>query len=263
MKSMRTNGGNARIIVLIAIILAVAALAAYFFLGKTSGPLPQTEVTDEALLEDEAAMPAEESGDASGADAAQGPSSFDLAAAVAPRALGNPDAPIKIIEYASMTCSHCGHFHTNVFPALKSRYIDTGKVFFEFREFPLNDPALKATITARCLPVDKYEAFISVLFKTQGQWDGNLDYMKALRQNAKLAGLNDATFDACHDAPMLKLKIAENMQEAKDKWNINATPTFIINEGEEILSGARPIEEFERIFRKITDGAVGEAAPVE
>ena len=188
---------------------------------------------------------------------------IDVAAAMAPRAIGNPNAPIKIIEYASMTCSHCAHFHNDILPALKSKYIDTGKVYLEFREFPLNDPALKATLTARCLPEEQYENFVSLLFKSQDQWAGGIDYMGTLKQNAKLAGMSDATFEACHAEPMLKLKIAENMQVAKDKWKIAATPTFIINDGAEVIEGAQPLESFERVFRKITDGAVGEAPPVE
>ncbi|PZO77774.1 MAG: disulfide bond formation protein DsbA, partial [Micavibrio aeruginosavorus] len=69
-----------------------------------------------------------------------GPVTIDIEKAFSPRTIGNADAPIKIIEYASMTCGHCAHFHNDVLPALKEKYVDTGKVFIEFREFPLNDP---------------------------------------------------------------------------------------------------------------------------
>ena len=189
--------------------------------------------------------------------------SIDVAKATGVRAIGNPNAPIKIIEYASMTCSHCAHFHNDILPGLKAKYIDTGKVYLEFREFPLDDAALKGTLTARCLPEDKYESFVSLLFKNQEQWAHNVDYMNSLKQNAKLAGMSDATFEACHNEPMLKLKLAENMQTAKDKWQINATPTFIINDGAEKIEGAQPLENFERVFRKVTNGAVGEAPAVE
>jgi protein-disulfide isomerase len=191
------------------------------------------------------------------------PVAIDLAKATGVRAIGNENAPIKIIEYASLTCSHCAHFHNEILPGLKAKYIDTGKVYLEFREFPLDDAALKATLTARCLPEDKYESFVALLFKSQEQWARNVDYMTSLRQNAKLAGMSDATFDACQNEPMLKLKVAENMQVAKDKWKISATPTFIVNEGTETIQGAQPLENFERVFRKITDGAVGEAPAVE
>src|SRR5690606_5956770 len=109
-------------------------------------------------------------------------------------------------------------FHNDVYPALKTKYIDTGKVFMEFREFPLNDPALKATITARCLPADKYEGFVSLLFKTQDKWAGAVGYINKLRQNAKLAGVRDAHFDACHEATALNMRLADQMQTAHDKY---------------------------------------------
>lgn len=192
-----------------------------------------------------------------------GAAKIDVAKATGVRAIGNPDAPIKIIEYASLTCSHCAHFHNDILPEMKTKYIDTGKVYLEFREFPLNDPALKAALTARCLPEDKYEGFTSLLFKTQDHWAGNMDYMVSLRQNAKLAGMSDETFDACQANNDLKIKVAERMQEGKDKWKIEATPTFVINDGAEKISGAVPLTEFERVFRKVSNGAVGEAPKVE
>ena len=188
---------------------------------------------------------------------------IDVAKAMGTRSIGDANAPIKIIEYASLTCSHCAHFHNDILPALKTKYVDTGKVYIEFREFPLDDAALKGTLTARCLPEDKYESFVSLLFKNQEQWAHNVDYMTSLKQNAKLAGMSDATFEACHNEPMLKMQIAESMQTGKDKWKISATPTFIINDGAETVQGAQPLENFERVFRKITNGAVGEAPAVE
>jgi protein-disulfide isomerase len=188
---------------------------------------------------------------------------IDVAKAMSPRSLGNANAPIKIVEYASLTCSHCAHFHNDILPALKTKYIDTGKVYMEFREFPLDDAALKGTLTARCLPEEKYESFVSLLFKSQHQWAHNVDYMNTLKQNAKLAGMSDATFEACHNEPMLKMQIAESMQVGKDQWKIAATPTFIINDGAETIQGAQPLESFERVFRKVTNGAVGEAPAVE
>lgn len=188
---------------------------------------------------------------------------LDVEKIFAPRAIGKPDAPIKIVEYASLTCSHCAHFHNDVLPELKSKYIDTGKVYFEFREFPLNDPALKGALTARCLPEDKYEGFVTLLFKTQEHWAGGLDYVAALKQNAKLAGMSDATFEACQNNAELKDRMAKAMQEGQDKWKINATPTFVINDGAEVISGAQPLAEFERVFRKVSGDAVGEAPAVE
>ena len=213
--------------------------------AETSEPAPAAEDTTSTV-----AAPAEAG-------------TIDIEKVFAPRAIGSIDAPIKIIEYASLTCSHCAHFHNDVLPELKSKYIDTGKVYLEFREFPLNDPALKAALTARCLPESKYESFVGLLFKTQEHWAGSLDYMPALKQNAKLAGMSDATFEACHAEPALKEKMAQSMQAAQDKWKISATPTFIVNDGAEVISGAQPLAEFERVFRKVSGDAVGAAPAVE
>lgn len=269
-----TRGSAMPVILLLVSIAAIAAAGWFYISSKQPSVVAEEGVVEEALEAElpatvesalpettEPAVPAEETPAPEAAGST--PVTIDVARAVGVRAIGNPDAPIKIIEYASMTCSHCAHFHNDILPALKSKYIDTGKVYLEFREFPLNDPALKATLTARCLPEDQYENFVSLLFKSQDQWASGIDYMASLKQNAKLAGMSDATFEACQAEPMLKLKVAENMQEAKDKWNISATPTFIINDGAETISGAQPLENFERVFRKITDGAVGEAPAVE
>lgn len=188
---------------------------------------------------------------------------IDLTKIMSPRLMGSDEAPIKIIEYASLTCSHCAHFHNDILPILKEKYIDAGSVQFEFREFPLNDPALKATITARCLPEDKYEKFVSLLFKTQDKWAGGMDYMLSLKQNAKLAGLSEGQFEACHANGDIKSKIAESMQEAQDKWKIESTPTFIINDGQEVIKGAVAVEEFERVFRKVSNNVIGAVPAVE
>jgi protein-disulfide isomerase len=231
--------------------------------------VPAPEESDAPAATDEAANApvSEETGTDTTAtpetETAKGDVKIDVKKALGLRAIGNPNAPIKVVEYASLTCSHCAHFYNDIMPQLKTKYIDTGKVYFEFRDFPLNDPALKGTLTARCLPEDKYEGFVALLYKTQDQWAGGMDYMQSLKQNAKLAGMSDETFDACQNEPALKLELAKMMQEAKDKWNISATPTFVINDGKEVISGAVPLEEFERVFRKVSGDGVGEAPPVE
>src|SRR5947209_14674871 len=88
-------------------------------------------------------------------------------------ALGDPQAPITVIEYASMTCPHCAHFHLTTFPELKKRYIDTGKVRFVFREFPLDPVATGAFMLARCAGNDRYFALLDLLFHEQRQWAVN------------------------------------------------------------------------------------------
>lgn len=181
----------------------------------------------------------------------------DLDAIKAPRFVGSPDAPVKIVEYASLTCSHCAHFHKDTYPELKTKYIDTGLVSIEFREFPLNASALDAAVIARCLPSDRYESYTSLLFKTQDDWTVKPDYIVSLKQNAKLAGLSETQADACLADVRIKQFIAQGVKDATAKWKIESTPTFIINDGKEKISGAMPLYEFERVFRVVTDGKVG------
>lgn len=276
------QNGNTVLPLLVGIVLiAVLGIGGWFYLKKTPVQQPAEEALTVAADEETTPVAAEEQVPEESTPSPvvesvtttqeaepemstpSSPVSIDVAKALAPRTYGNEKAPVKIIEYASLTCSHCAHFFNDTFPELKTKYIDTGKVFFEYRDFPLNDPALKASIAARCLPEDKYEGFVSLLYKTQDHWAGTVDYMSSLRQNAKLAGMSDETFDACQAEKKIQLGIADGMQAAQDKWKISATPTFIINDGAETISGAVPLTEFERAFRKVTNNAVGEAPKVE
>ena len=159
------------------------------------------------------------------------------------RTLGDPKAPVHIEEFASLSCSHCAHFEEAIFPELKKKYIDTGKVFYTFTDFPTNAPALDGAIVARCLPPERYFPFIVTLFATQEQWAFSAGYKDALRQYSKLAGLNDAKFDACLADKKLKDGIIQQMQERGQSKKVNSTPSFLIND--KLLVGAMPIENFD------------------
>ena len=125
------------------------------------------------------------------------PSPLTIQPILGTRAVGDPNAPVKITELFSLTCGHCAEFHNNTYPSIKSEYVDTGKVYYVYQEFPLNKPALDASMIARCLPSERYAGFIDLLFKNQEAWALVDDYKSALRQNAKLAGMSDQEFDAC------------------------------------------------------------------
>jgi protein-disulfide isomerase len=113
------------------------------------------------------------------------------------KSLGNEKAPVTVIEYASMTCSHCANFHATVYPVMKSKYIDTGKVRFIFREFPLDAIATAAFMLARCAPGDKYFPMIDVLFEQQKNWAFTKENAKGLLAIAKQAGFTEKSFEAC------------------------------------------------------------------
>lgn len=159
--------------------------------------------------------------------------------------LGDPDAPITVIEYASMTCPHCASFHTDTLPQLKEQYIDTGKVKFILREFPLDNLAAAASLLARCVEQDKYYDFVDVLFEKQSQWANADDPLQELRQISKLAGFTEARFNSClRDQEKLDY-IQQVRDTGNQKYDIRSTPTLIINgqklEGNQSISALQQV----------------------
>lgn len=159
------------------------------------------------------------------------------------RTLGDPKAPVHVEEFASLTCGHCAHFENDIFPEFKKKYIDTGKVFYTFTDFPLNAPALDAAMLARCLPPERYFPFVVLLFGSQEQWAFGANSKDALRMNAKLAGLTDDKITACLADKKLKEGIIQSMQERGQANKVNSTPSFLVNGT--LLTGALPIEQFD------------------
>lgn len=151
------------------------------------------------------------------------------------RTLGSPNAPIKMLEYAAPTCPVCARFDMTVFPLVRQNYIDTGKVFYIFRVFPLenNGPADGAAeAVARCLPADKYFWFIDLLFRNQKSWDpeyGITDLRGALIRQAKVAGMTVEKFDQCLADKNQIDRINQVAQDGEQKYNIQGTPTIVIN----------------------------------
>lgn len=144
-------------------------------------------------------------------------------------AMGAEDAPITIIEYASMTCPHCKNFHETTWPELKTNWIDTGKVRFIFREFPFDRPGLAAAMLARCGGEQRFFGFIDVLFAQQARWSRSQDPMAELRNIAALGGVNGDQFNQCMTNPALEELVLNSRLEAHQKFEVNATPTLIIN----------------------------------
>jgi protein-disulfide isomerase len=160
-------------------------------------------------------------------------------------ALGPANAAVTITEYASMTCPHCAHFHETVYPELKKRYIDQGKVRFIFREFPLDPLAAGASMLARCADKDKFYPLIETLFQQQRQWAVEKPIPKLLAL-AKQAGMSEQTFNAClSDQKMLDAMQAEQ-KRATDKFGVNSTPTVFVN-GKKVVGGTT-IEDLAKII---------------
>jgi protein-disulfide isomerase len=145
------------------------------------------------------------------------------------RILGKPDAPLTIVEYASLTCPHCAHFATQVLPKIKEKWIDTGKAKLVLRDYPLDEPALRAAMIARCAPPDKFYAFVDTFFADQQQWVLAKDYRTVLARLALLGGMNKSQFDACLADKAGEDKVLQSRLTATQQLNVNATPTFFIN----------------------------------
>lgn len=163
--------------------------------------------------------------------------------------LGAEDAPVTIIEYASMTCSHCATFHRETMPQLKSEYIDTGKVRLLFREFPLDSLALAASVVARCAGPEKFYGFLDVLFKQQRAWAGSSDPMKALERLARFGGLKKDDFEQCMDNRELRQQITASRFYGANEMGVQATPTLIING--EVHAGHIAFEDLDEKLKAI------------
>ena len=143
--------------------------------------------------------------------------------------LGDPDAPIEIIEYASMTCAYCAGFHADTLPDLEKHYIDTGRARLVFREYPLDRLALAVSALARCGGNDRFFGFIDVLFRTQAQWIEAEDPIEELRSIVRSGGRDPALVDRCiGDEAAIRL-ILEGVLEAQSTYDIKSTPTLVIN----------------------------------
>lgn len=144
-------------------------------------------------------------------------------------ALGKEDAPVTIIEYASLTCPHCATFHALALPKLKQDYIDTGKVRLIFRDFPLDGLAARAAMLARCSGPDRYYGFLDVLFRQQKGWATSPKPLDSLAQIARLGGIGADAFNACMANKQVEDYVLKSRLQGQSEFNVTGTPTFVIN----------------------------------
>ena len=175
----------------------------------------------------------------------------DLDKALSERVLGDPAAPIEIIEYASFTCPHCATFHNTALPKLKSEYIDSGKAKLVFRDFPLDGLAARAGMMARCVPEDRYFAVVDMLFKQQMAWATAQDPLAALSKIGRLAGLSPDMTEKCLNDEALLDGILKIRLEGQEKYDVRATPTILVN-------GKKADSDFDSLdatLKSLTDGS--------
>lgn len=161
--------------------------------------------------------------------------------------MGDANAPVTIIEYASMTCPHCRSFHENILPVIKTKYIDTGKVKLILRPFPFDGDkrGLAAFLLAKCAPNDNYYAMVDALFSTQSTWaNPKVNPVPELQRMSKLAGMTDESFKAC----LSRQDLIDNLIATRDKavkdFGVTSTPTLFINDQK--FSGDLTVEGFEK-----------------
>ncbi len=214
------------------------AVSAYYLLSAPEKTAEEIQISAPKDAEDiSPAIEAEEVDD----DAAF------LERALAPRTFGRDNAGLKVYEFASLSCGHCAHFHENAFKDITVEYVGTGKIQITFIDFPLEIKALDATMIARCLDPEFYVPFTSELFAYQKEWTTKDNYRDILIEKAAPYGLGKERAEACLANDALRQGILDNMQAAAKQWNINSTPSFIINQ-KEMISGAQPFEVFKEKF---------------
>jgi protein-disulfide isomerase len=159
----------------------------------------------------------------------KGKAMLGAASPLGDRVLGKADAPVTLIEYASATCPHCAEFHVDLLPQIKAQYIDTGKVKFIFREFPLDNMALAIFMLTRCLPEDKFFATTELFFRRQQLWAKAKDPSLEVSKIMAMAGMDKATFEAC----LKNVEVAKSMHEYARKsatdFGIKGTPALFVN----------------------------------
>ena len=164
--------------------------------------------------------------------------------------LGSEDAPITMIEYASLSCPHCASFHANKLPKIKEEYIDNGKVKFVFRSFPFNIPALQASMIVNCVGEDLHFKYLNALFSLQRSWVKE-NSKELLFNIVETGGMSKEDFESCLSDKELETKILNNQISANKELKIKTTPSFLING--RLVEGNKSLETFRQVFDSILE----------
>ncbi|HIC42606.1 MAG TPA: DsbA family protein [Pelagibacterales bacterium] len=165
--------------------------------------------------------------------------------------VGDKNAPVTIIEYASLSCSHCADFHNNTLEDLIKEYVDTGKARIVFRDFPFNYPALIGSMVLRCIPEDVRYDYMNALFQLQPKWvvRENAKSTQELYKIMQSGGMTKEEFETCTNNVELENTILQALIAAQNEFNIQSTPSFLINGN--LVEGNKSIKEFRQIIDKI------------
>ena len=209
-------------------VVAVAAIAAGVYFGtRAPAPGPAPTAASSTSAPNKAALESVQPGD---------------------HVLGDANAPITVIEYASLTCSHCAHFHTQILPEIKKKWIDTGKVKLIYRDFPLDQVAAKAAQIAECAGNDRYFGVVDLIFRSQPQWATSADPLAELAKPLRIAGLGENEIKACLANEAMSNAVIKDYQGG-EAMGVNSTPTLFING--QLYRGSRTVEELDGVFAKL------------
>nr|WP_244299189.1 DsbA family protein [Roseibium aquae] len=164
------------------------------------------------------------------------------------KSIGDENAPVTIVEYASMTCGHCANFHNETYKELKKRYVDSGQVRFIFREFPLDAVASAAFMLARCAPEDKYFDVVDIMFEQQRAWAYTENPYNALLNFSKQIGFTQESFEQCLTNQDLLDAVNAVRERGSAEFGVTSTPTFFINGDKH--TGALSIEEMSKLIEE-------------
>lgn len=223
------NQNRAVIIGVAAVVVLALAYGAYLFFGP-SGEAGPGRMANNSAFEQE----------------------LLVAGPLGDMSLGDPDAPVTVIDYASLTCSHCADFEINTLPQLKEKYIETGKVHYILRDFPFDPIATAAFMLAHCAGPERYFGFVGVLFRQQTQWAFTQTPMEDLKALARQGGISEERFDACMKDQKIFDHVKEVALRGAKTFGVRSTPTFFIN-GEKV-EGALPWRDFEPLIEKALAG---------
>lgn len=214
-----------KVIIAGAAAVLVLGVLAYFFVGSNGGAGAPGRAGDSALERE-----------------------LLVAGPLGDMTKGNPDAPVTVIEYASLTCNHCANFSVNTLPHLVENYVETGKVHYILREFPYDPVATAGFMLARCAGDERYFGFVDTLFERQTQWAFTQTPIEDLKVIARQGGFSEERFDQCMKDQDIFNHVKEVAMRGRDTFAVASTPTFFIN-GEKV-EGALPWAEFEPLIKK-------------
>lgn len=171
-------------------------------------------------------------------------------------AYGSADAPVVIHEFSSYTCGHCGSFHQNAFKDLVRYYVNTDQAYMLVSDFPLNLPALEASMIVRCVPEERVFNYSKLLFENQNDWAYEQGYQTYLKQNAQFAGLSIEQSEACLSDEALRGEITQNAAQAQEVYDIRSTPSFVLYHRDApqdfvVITGAQKFEVFQEAINKL------------